>query len=369
MPSVLLVGAFGQANPGDEGILASFLPALAGWDTVATSSDPASTSRTRACDAVPSSDLREVASAAARADAVVFAGGTIFKTLHPTSGRAPVDLLRKGLALAAGVHILGKRVGMIGVGAGSLPGAYAKLLARQFAYRADLMVLRDEESASILRRAGVRPPLRVGADPAWTLFDDAVPARGPDEGILVALSHLAGDDSLADLLTGALRPLADGHPIRVQPWQVSATSGGDEELARRVADGTGAEILPPPRDLREARTLFRNQSLVVGLRFHALMAAAAAGTPFVAFGHEAKLLALARRLQQPRVLPDVLPESFAETIRSGLAIEPPQPHAIAAQLSAAHEGFRLMRLLLDGGSAVAPEDIQGLHLDPTPRAT
>ena len=43
MTNVLLVGAFGQGNPGDEALCAAFVRALAGDDVVVASSDPAGT--------------------------------------------------------------------------------------------------------------------------------------------------------------------------------------------------------------------------------------------------------------------------------------------------------------------------------------
>ena len=43
MSNVLLVGAFGQGNPGDEALCAAFRRALSGDDVVVASGDPAAT--------------------------------------------------------------------------------------------------------------------------------------------------------------------------------------------------------------------------------------------------------------------------------------------------------------------------------------
>ena len=45
MVSVLLVGAFGQGNPGDEALCAAFVRALAGDEVVVASGDPGATAR------------------------------------------------------------------------------------------------------------------------------------------------------------------------------------------------------------------------------------------------------------------------------------------------------------------------------------
>jgi polysaccharide pyruvyl transferase WcaK-like protein len=364
---VLLVGAFGQGNPGDEALLSSFLRELEGWWPVATSSAPEATRRWHGCDAVSSRSVNEVARAAAAADALVFAGGTIFKNLHPAAGRSPGDLLRKGLVLASTARVMGKPVAMLGVGAGRLEGAHAAFLARAFAQRTDLLVLRDEESARILAQAGVRPPFRVGADPSWVLFDEPGRPEAGAEHAIVALSHLAGDSSLGGRLVEALAPfVASGLPLQIQPWQAGVEGEGDVPLAREVAGRIGARVIDPPRSLRDAVRRFGSARLVVGLRYHALIAASLAGVPFVAYGHEAKLVGLAARLGQPCSRPEGGPMAFGEAIRAALGTKAPCPSDVSAQMAAATAEFRLLRLLLDGPSPEVVEDVPGLRLAPSP---
>lgn len=367
MPTVLLAGAFGQGNPGDEALLRAFLDHLDGWRSVVTSSDPSSTERQYGCRAVASNDLIQVARVVGRSDALVFAGGTVFKTLHPSSRRAPSDSLRKGLALATGARLLRKPVAMLGVGAGELSGM-SKHLARSLARRPHLLVLRDEESAMVLQSCGVRPPFRVGTDPAWTLFGTP-PDRSPHtDDVIVVLSHLAGDASLGSYVANAIRPLvAEGVRLRLQPWQ-QGRSGGDERLAQDISRDTGADVIPPPGNIVDAAAIFRTCSLVVGLRYHALLAAAAAGVTFLAYTHEPKLAGIARRLRQPAVAPALPSERFADAVRAALSAPAPVREAVGQQIETAEAGFRLLRLLLDGGKTAEPEEVVGLPLRPAPGA-
>lgn len=379
MPAVLLAGAFGQGNPGDEALLEAFLEnlrrSLPEWESVATSRDPEGTRAAHGCEAVSSGRRGAVLRAAVRSDALVFAGGTVFKPLHPRAGRAPLYLLRRAAALAGACRLLGRRVAMVGVGAEPLPGPGAEVLARTLVREAHLLILRDEESAGILAAGGAPTPLRIGADPAWVLFRDAPMepwAPADRDAVVVALSHLAGGPELPGLLADALGPVAaEGLPVLLQPWQVRPPFGRDLALARAVRallQGR-VEICDPPADVRAARAGFRSARLVVALRFHAVEAAAAARVPVLAVAHEAKLAGLARRLGQPLVRSDADPRLLSDAIvRAARNARPARPAEVAQELALAEEGFRLLRLLLAGGDLPEDEEAAGLPLGPDPWA-
>ena len=259
---------------------------------------------------------------------------------------------------------------LVGVGAGDLPRPLARRLARLVAASADLLVVRDEESARLLVDAGVPAPLWVGADPAWTLLRE----QPPDltlrrDHVVVALSHLAGGRELPAQLAQALAPVADaGLRVHLQPWQIARAGGrpgGDDlDLARRVAArlGGAAEVVPCPSDLHAARADMSGARVVVGLRFHALLAAASVGVPFVALAHEAKLAGLARRLGQPAVA--TLDGQLADAVLAQADAEAAPSAVVARQIAAADEGFRLLRLLLGRGVGGADRPAAG---DPSAR--
>jgi len=337
-----------------------------------TSSEAALTTATHNCEAVHSRDPGAVGRALLSADAVVFAGGTVFKTLHQSSSRPAHGLLRRALLLAATARLTGKPVALVGVGVGSLPDAQARWLARALVRRSDLLVLRDEESAHALAAVGAPVPFRVGADPAWTLFNGPPPSRAQQrDTVVVALSIFAGGDNLADRLAAALQPIVDsGTRVELQPWQGSDPLGGDGGLARAIAArlGSRVSISAPPIDLEDARNRMTGARLAVCLRFHAIVAAAAAGTPLVAIAHEPKLAGLARRLHQPTVPVTADPAEIATTILGGLDVEPTSPTAVRVEIARAEESLRLLRLVLTRGAAYELDRFDGLSLEPAPWA-
>jgi polysaccharide pyruvyl transferase WcaK-like protein len=367
MATVLLAGAFGQRDPGDEAVLDAFLRTLPEERVIATSSEPLRTTSTHNCEAIRMNDPAAMCRALHAADKIVFAGGTIFGASHPSTGRRTHDL-RRALLLATVARLTGKPVAMIGVGVGSLPDATARWLARVLIRRSNLLVLRDEESAHALAGVGAPTPLRVGADPAWTLVDGSpMPVESRDT-VVVALSRHAGGADLADRLATALRPVVDaGGSVELQPWQKGARDG-DEALAAAIVAQLGrrVEICAPPVDLNAARARMAGARLVVCLRFHAMIAAATAGTPLVALTHERKHVGLARRLGQLAVPAAAEPAEIAATILAGLSGQAASPASVRVEMVRAAEGLQLLRLLFTHGVASELDSFNSLSLEPAP---
>lgn len=370
MPNAVLVGAFGQGNPGDEALCAVFRDALAGagYDAAVVSRDPRRTAAIHRCRALPATG-RHVAAAVRRADLVVIGGGTIFKGLHTSTGRRRNGLLWSTAGLVAAARAWSTPVAMVGVGAADVHGAAARNLARWIVRTTDLLVLRDEESAAVLASAGVPPPFRVGADPAWTVLDEPPASHGRSGDVVVAVSHLAvshlaGGSDLAARLAAALRPLTTERRVTIQPWQIAGGRAGDADLAAEIArrlDGR-AEVVRAPADLAEARASYVGASLVVGMRFHALVAAAAAGARFLAIAHEPKLAGVARRMEQPAVPPNAPEAVLTRAVATALDGPPPSPAAVRAEMARAEEGLALLRLLAGGGRIDEPSEVSGLTL-------
>jgi polysaccharide pyruvyl transferase WcaK-like protein len=198
--------------------------------------------------------------------------------------------------------------------------------------------------------------------------------RAPSDRVVVALSSEAGGGELVDDLAAALVPLlAQGLRVSLQPWQVGGPVRPDDlDMARAVAARLGgtADILLPPADLDDAIDVFAGARLVLALRFHALIAASAAGRPFVAYAHEPKLLGGARRLAQPVVRPADGGDALAAVLLSAVARPvAPTPSAVRGEIARAAESMRLLRLVLSDGESGEPESIGTLPLVPAEWST
>jgi polysaccharide pyruvyl transferase WcaK-like protein len=378
MPIALLAGAFGQGNLGDDALLEAFVKALPEWQLRVTTADPAAAER-MGCEPVPARRPLTVARSVHGADAILVGGGTVFKTLHPSSGRHSHALLANTSALIAVSSALRRPVAMVGVGAGRLNGRSTGALSRFIVNHADLLVLRDEESAAAMIRAGIPGPFRVGADPAWTLVEplDRVPAS--HRGVVrVVPSHLAhgtdGWSGMVDRLSDTLRRLiASGLAVELQAWQHGdgAAAGDDGAIVDALVQqlGPSVEVVPTPASMGAAVGSMVGTGTVLSFRFHALIAAAAAGVPTVAVTHEAKLGALARRLEQRAAPVDFDPAQLAAQVADAVEAPGPSPAAIKEQIARAEEGFLLLRVLLSGGRSEESDSLGALPLAPSPHST
>jgi polysaccharide pyruvyl transferase WcaK-like protein len=366
---VLLAGAFGQGNVGDEALLDAFCRALADMPLLVASTDPGDTERRHGRPAVASTAWRDVTQAVRDSRALVFAGGTIFKALPVETGRNRWALLRNALAVATFARMIGRPVCMVGVGAGDLSDSASRALTRATARQASLLVLRDDASARALAKVGVPAPIRVGADPAWTLLDRVPTAPQHREDTIVVVPSrwaIATAPGVLGSLAAAIQPALDsGLGVCIQPWEADGT-GEDVRWSERLARClVGAvRVAEVPQDLSEAAQSLASARLVISARFHALLAAAAAGAPLLAVANEHKQAAIASRLGQPWVPADAEPSVMQATVAAALHGQPAARAAVQGEIASAEETFGLLRLVLSGG-AVPPETVSGLRLEPT----
>jgi polysaccharide pyruvyl transferase CsaB len=316
---VLLAGYYGWGNTGDEAILAAVLadlrerrPDLA---FVVVSADPAATAARHGVTGVPIGDIPAIADAAAGSDLVVLGGGGVF---HDYWGCASHDVLTRdhaGIPFYAGFPLLAaltNRPSMIyAAGVGPLHSDEGRRLTRAAFQGASLATVRDAASRDLLGDIGV-PGVEVTADPAFSVRPDLDAARR-------ALSRLPAASG-APRLAVCLRSWMQDDPAR--PWEDRAAQALDAVVERTGAcvvfvpfqalsdyfltDDVGAAERVMARMARHAHAVALDRAhepavvagilagcdLVVGMRLHAVVFAAAAGVPVVGLTYDPKVRAL-----------------------------------------------------------------------------
>lgn len=359
MAEILLLGEFGYGSPGGEAQCASMRAGLADHQIVVASANPAESERLHRVCAVDDS-LRGVRQALGRADALLVGGSTAL-----SSAAARPGLPRLALVMQA-ARRRGIPIGLVGVGASELHGRRDRRLVRWIASRADLLVLRDEESAAVLTDAGAAGPFWIGAEMAWYTTESLprpTESRPAQRTITVAVSRSAGPPALYDALAEALSVFLDSHLIRIQPWRTNGPAG-DQPVAEYLLDRLRGEakIIGAPDTVPAAVGDYADTDLVVALRLHAIVAAGLAGTRCLAVAFEPKMAALARRVGQVSVPPHSSGDVLRESVRAALGGPLPDHSGVLEQVDLAQRTIDMVRLLVGYGAVERPDLIRPLEM-------
>jgi polysaccharide pyruvyl transferase WcaK-like protein len=120
---------------------------------------------------------------------------------------------------------------------------------------------------------------------------------------------------------------------------------------------------PPTSGARAARD-YRAARLVLAQRFHAGIAAAAAGTRFVTLAHETKLSALAGEFGQASTPPAPHVTDLVDALERAAAGPVPAADEVRDNIERATEMLTLMRALLEGGGPEAAPRLRELRMRP-----
>lgn len=314
---LVLSGYYGFDNAGDEAVLAGLLASLRrvepGIEVTVLSGDPAATERVHGVAAVPRARPGPLRAALLGADGLISGGGSL---LQDRTSPRPVAYYA-GIMLAA--RLLGRPYAVHAQGLGPIGRAPNRWLAAAALRGAARVSLRDEGSVDLARRLGVRRPIEVVPDPALALRPPTT-TEGPEtRPIVVALRDSGMSRRHLDGIRDGLRSVADGRRIVALPMQDPA----DRETSELVVTGlAGAEVVRPGATLDERLATIGGGALVVGMRVHALILAAAAHVPAIGISYDPKVDAFAAQAGQAVVGvagAPVDPEAFAAAARAALS--------------------------------------------------
>jgi polysaccharide pyruvyl transferase CsaB len=309
---ILVSGYYGFRNAGDEAILGGLITAVRALDPsvrfTVISGKAAHTRALHGVEAISRGDFKKIWAEMARSHLLISGGGSLLqdvtslKTIPYYLGVASMAKLR-GLPVMFYAQGIGPVTRLVGRGLVPLVGNWI-----------DHITVRDEDSARRLRQMGVfRPPIEVTADAALAL--------GP------------ADPEMGRRLLAEHGVKLDGRPIigvSIRPWKYvhaqveQALAQGLDELAERlgatilfipmqqphdvaVSRATSAMMKSRPVVLegdftyRQIQAVIGCCDLLIGMRYHALVFAAMAGTPLVGLSYDPKNDSFLRLLGQEAV--------------------------------------------------------------------
>ena len=306
---IVISGYYGYGNLGDEAILAAMTAELHRRHPEAQltvlSHTPEATASQYGVEAVSRWSLPAVWRTLRSADLLISGGGGLIQ--DATSALSPLYYL--GLLRLAG--LAGTPYMIFAQGLGPLRHSLTRWATARCFRHAAAITVRDEQSAQLLADLGVTtPPCEVTADPAVLLE----PAQSTHIEELLVRYGLSAEQPLigiavrswpgvepvpptATLLQYLDRSLAA--QVILIPFQPEQDSG----LAQQLASETRGHIaiLDPPPEPREMLGIISRLDLLISMRLHGLIFAAAAQLPAVAVAYDPKVAAFAARAHQPMI--------------------------------------------------------------------
>lgn len=308
---VLICGAYGKGNAGDDSILEAILAQMRRIDPdmplYVLSRNPKETRLRYRVGAIHTFDPRFLIRMC-RTKLYINGGGSLIQDV--TSTRS----LRYYLSNIAAAKLCGNEVLMYGCGIGPVSVPQNRASAGKIIDRyADIITLRDPQSAQELRSMGVeRPQVRLTADPALLLdpaakerVDGFLLSQNMDPSGKYALFVLRpwdGFDAVcASFVETAERIYLDHGLV---PVFFALEPGRDLPVSRQCAEQVNCPcyVLPAPHDGHLIVGLMGRMQAVVSMRLHALIFAAGQGIPLVGVVYDPKVSGFLDYLDQKRYL-------------------------------------------------------------------
>ena len=354
---VLICGAYGKGNAGDDAILKAILAQLKAVDRDmpihVMSHDPA---QTRLCYHVGSVHVFNPFAfwpLMRKSKLFVSGGGSLIQ--NETSTRS----LNYYLTTIRMAHAAGCRVMMYGCGIGPVTGSGSRrTTARVLDRCVDEITLREDLSRQDLVAMGVaKPRITVTADPALLLR--------PASAGAVDSYFLSNDlDPAGQYAMFVLRPWKnlDAHlqaivetanyvnqKYGLTPVFVALEPTRDLETNRRAAAmlPCKAFVLPAPRDEQLTIGMMQKMRVIVSMRLHALIFASSVGAPLAAISYDPKVTGFMAYLGQKHCieLADVTTDALCALVEQ--AMQTAEPYSTERLKALAAENEAVARRLLE----------------------
>ena len=292
--AAVICGYYGQGNGGDEALLQSLLQMLPEQvRPIVLSAKPEETSQRYEVETCPHRSAFSILQALSQSDCFIWGGGSLMQDV--TSLASPVYY--------AGLMALAQQKGLKTIawaqGIGPLRHPLTRWMTKKVLLNCTAASVRDNASAQLLKDWQINPI--IAPDPVWALEAKSVNILSdlPAPRIAVNLrQHPHLNQQRLDNLTQALIDLqkATQACILLLPFQPSKDRAIADFIARKLPGSVRVISLENPRELKG---LFEGVKMTIGMRYHSLIMAAAAGSSCFSISYDPKVSQLMKELKLP----------------------------------------------------------------------
>jgi polysaccharide pyruvyl transferase WcaK-like protein len=316
--TALLLGAYGQTNLGDDLLMYNYLRLLSdkGYTHIRVNLSEARYVPKPITDAFPHLEVFETYHTSAlkllnlmrTSDAIVYGGGTVYKELYATTGRSRYSVITNVMLFNVLAALCGKKIYGCHIGIGSIKTGLGRAISWAALRWCDLTTFRDEVSYRYARDTLKLPARRIAHSTdglfidtiwqkEWNHADVHIPRQLQGNVVGINVLHDIPDwidrkQYISSMRTFAARLMDEGNYIVFLPFQNAYNPHNDLTFLRQ-------EILPSFKDYDAYHVVedlgidtiisyLKQVDVLIGMRFHSLLLATAASTPFLALAYDTK---------------------------------------------------------------------------------
>ncbi len=288
MKNILLAGYYGFGNLGDEAILEMVLKQLMQItdrkNITVLSGNKKETSEKYNVNTIDRYNILSVLKRLTGSDALVFGGGSLLQDV--TSKRS----IYYYLFLIRLAHLMGNKVIMLSQGIGPLLNEKSRRATSKTLNLVDYITVRDKQSKDFLEQLGIQEnKIFLSADPVINFNSEEKTIEKSDNNKKVCFSirnwkNANVSDKISNIACKLIENNIECHFI---PFYYNE----DLELVAQIEKKVGDKAVFYKNRLstNEAYDIIKDMNLLVGVRLHSLIFAAAADVPFVAISYDHKV--------------------------------------------------------------------------------
>ncbi len=288
---IAVIGNYGATNIGDDAILTAILADLIGHKVTVFSAHPELTKMLFGAKAAPLFPLgfrsiyrngfKGSIKALKKCDAVILGGGGLFQDNHLYA-----CFLWAWQILW--VKLLKKSLFIYGTGVGPLNTGIGRWLTKWSCNQANIVTVRDQYSADVLRKIGLRREVHVTADPVFMFKrPELTKSRTKHTYIISLRPWLKYNHKILSVFVPFLQGLKEAKGAEFIFVSMQQIREHDLQMIEPLVSKLGGELYLP-NHFSDLLQIMETAEFAIGMRFHFMIAAILTQTPLLPISYAPK---------------------------------------------------------------------------------
>lgn len=302
---IVLSGYYGFDNIGDEAVLYSIISVLrkelGQVQITVLSNNPEKTKALYGVESINRWKLKEIAKVIKESDLLISGGGSLLQDV--TSGKT----VPYYLAIVKIAQFYKKKVVFYSQGIGPVNKSFSRWLIKVIVNKVDGIYVRDLASKKLLEEIGIKKPVEAALDPVLGIEvpkESEVSQSCKTVGVYIRPWQDESHDQhmIKSMLPGLLYLMEQGYKICLIPMHYEQDLKIARDLAKAVKKAASEskelaqenitkkiEVIDKMLSIKEVLAYTASFEMVIGMRLHSLIMAAASRVPMVALSYDPKV--------------------------------------------------------------------------------